>query len=226
LGHHFSDTGLLRLALTHRSWCAEHPEDPSNERLEFLGDAVLGLAVTSHIYSTYPDLPEGHLAKLRASVVNTTSLAELAADLGLGSGLRLGKGEDQSGGRHKESILADALEAVLGAVYLDGGWDAARELIVTLLGPAIDQVADRPGFGDYKTRLQELAVRLDLGPPVYELVGSGPDHDKRFVATVVVDRSVSGVGSGTSKKRAEQEAARTAWHRLSTGIEGADRDQA
>jgi ribonuclease III len=177
---------------------------------------VLGLAVTGHIYATYPELPEGPLAKLRASVVNTTALAAVAADLGLGAGLRLGKGEDQSGGRSKESILADAFEAVLGAVYLDAGWDTARRLVVELLGADIEESSDRPGGGDYKTRLQELAAQLDMGPPSYEIVGTGPDHDKRFLATVVVDRSVRGVGSGTSKKRAEQAAARAAWQTLTT----------
>ena len=226
LGHHFADPSLLALALTHRSWCAEHPEDPSNERLEFLGDAVLGLAVTGHLYATYPDLPEGQMAKLRASVVNTAALADQAALLGLGVGLRLGKGEDLSGGRRKESILADAFEAVLGAVYLDAGWEAARDLVVELLQPDIEQLAESPGGGDYKTQLQELAARLDLGAPVYDLVGTGPDHDKRFVATVVIDPGVRGIGSGTSKKRAEQDAARAAWNRLTSATEGGHRDQA
>lgn len=216
MGHDFGDPALLELALTHRSWCAEHPEDASNERLEFLGDAVLGLAVTGHIYASYPDLPEGPLAKLRASVVNTTTLAAVAADLRIGAGLRLGKGEDQSGGRSKESILADSLEAVLGAVYLDAGWEVARELVIGLLGADIEQSSGRPGDGDYKTRLQELAAQLDLGAPVYELLGSGPDHDKRFRATVKVDGMVRGSGTGTSKKRAEQAAARAAWQSLST----------
>jgi ribonuclease-3 len=175
---------------------------------------VLGLAVTGHIYDTYAELPEGQLAKLRASVVNTGTLAAVAGDLGLGAGLRLGRGEDLSGGRLKESILADAFEAVLGAVYLDGGWEVARDLVISLLGADIEQSSDRPGGGDYKTRLQELVARLDLGPPVYDIVGTGPDHDKRFVATVVVDGTVRGIGSGTSKKRAEQEAARAAWQSL------------
>jgi ribonuclease III len=177
---------------------------------------VLGLAVTGHIYETYPELPEGPLAKLRASVVNTASLAAVAAELGLGAGLRLGKGEDLSGGRTKESILADAFEAVLGAVYLDAGWEAARDLVVSLMGDGIVASAGRPGGGDYKTRLQELVARLDLGAPVYDIVGTGPDHDKRFLASVVIDGAVRGVGSGTSKKRAEQEAARAAWQSLTT----------
>ena len=204
------------MALTHRSWCAEHPEDVPNERLEFLGDAVLGLAVTAHIYDTYPELPEGPLAKLRASVVNTSSLAAVAGDLGLGAALRLGKGEDQSGGRHKESILADAFEAVLGAVYLDAGWDVARDLIVHLLGSRIERSSDRPGGLDYKTRLQELTARLGMGAPAYVLAGTGPDHDRRFLATAVIDGVSRGQGVGTSKKRAEQEAASAAWRSLTT----------
>jgi ribonuclease III len=216
LGHHFVDGGLLELALTHRSWCAEHPEDPSNERLEFLGDAVVGLAVTGHIYQRYPDLSEGELAKLRASVVNTTSLAAVGADLGIGAALRLGKGEDQSGGRSKESILADSFEALIGAVHLDAGWERAQALVIDLLGPTIEASSDRPGGHDYKTRLQELTAQLSMGAPNYLIDGSGPDHDKRFRATVVVDGEPRGQGSGTSKKRAEQEAARSAWHSLTT----------
>jgi ribonuclease III len=202
------------LALTHRSWCAEHPDDPPNERLEFLGDAVLGLAVTGHIYQAYPELPEGPLAKLRASVVNTASLAAVAAELGLGSGLRLGKGEDLSGGRTKESILADAFEAVLGAVYLDAGWEAARALVVELLAPRIEASADRPGRRDYKTRLQELTAQLAMGAPGYVIDGTGPDHAKQFEAAVVIDGATRGRGVGTSKKRAEQDAARAAWQSL------------
>ncbi len=197
----------------------------SNERLEFLGDAVLGLAVTDHIHATYPDLPEGQLAKLRASVVNTTTLAEIAARLELGEHLRLGKGEHQSGGRDKESILADALEAVIGAVYVDGGWEEAREVVLDLLLDEISTGAERPGRQDYKTRLQELAAQRGFGAPVYEIEGSGPDHDKRFVAVTVIDGVPRGEGSGTSKKRAEQAAARAAWHELADGEQAVDRSQ-
>ena len=139
----------------HRSYCAEHPDAVSNERLEFLGDAVLGLAVTDHVYATYPALPEGELAKLRASVVNAEVLAEVAVAVGVGPALALGKGEDASGGREKPSILADAMEAVIAAVYLDGGWDAARALVLRLLGERIEEGAEGPGGSDYKTRLQE-----------------------------------------------------------------------
>jgi ribonuclease-3 len=211
LGHRFSDPGLLTLALTHRSYCAENPATASNERLEFLGDSVLGLVVTDYIYSSYAMLPEGQLAKLRASVVNTVTLAELGQTLGVGELLRLGKGEDQSGGRSKESILADALEALFGAVYVDGGWLAAREVILALTHEAIVEAAEKPGRKDYKTQLQELTARLSLGTPVYEISGSGPDHDKRFTAITIVDGVARGHGAGTSKKRAEQVAARSAY---------------
>lgn len=212
--------------MTHRSYCAEHPDVESNERLEFLGDAVLGLAVTDHIHATYPDLPEGQLAKLRASVVNTATLAEVAGRLGLGEYLRLGKGEHQSGGREKESILADALEAVIGAVYVDGGWEEGREVVLDLLLDEISTGAERPGRQDYKTRLQELSAQLGLGAPVYEIEGSGPDHDKRFVAVALIDGEARGEGTGTSKKRAEQAAARTAWHELDARSDDAGADPA
>lgn len=211
MGYRFSDGGLLTLALTHRSYCAENPSTASNERLEFLGDSVLGLVVTDHIYDSYSGLPEGQLAKLRASVVNTVTLAELAGQLGLGQLLRLGKGEDQSGGREKESILADALEALFGAVYVDGGWGAARDVILELTIEAIVDAAEQPGRKDYKTQLQELTARLALGTPVYQISGSGPDHDKRFTAVTIVDGVARGHGDGTSKKRAEQVAARSAY---------------
>jgi ribonuclease-3 len=211
LGHRFGDPELLTLALTHRSYCAENPTTASNERLEFLGDSVLGLVVTDHIYSSYTKLPEGQLAKLRASVVNTATLAELAGDLGVGALLRLGKGEDQSGGRAKESILADALEALFGAVYVDGGWQPARRVILDLTHDAILDAAEKPGRKDYKTQLQELTARLALGTPVYEISGTGPDHDKRFTAITIVDGVARGHGAGTSKKRAEQVAARSAF---------------
>lgn len=224
LDYEFDHGDLLTLSTTHRSYCAEHPDVESNERLEFLGDAVLGLAVTDHIHATYPDLPEGQLAKLRASVVNTATLADVAGRLGLGEHLRLGKGEHQSGGRQKESILADALEAVIGAVYVDGGWEEAREVVLDLLLDDISSGAVRPGRQDYKTRLQELSAQLGLGAPVYEIEGSGPDHDKRFVAVALIDGGARGEGTGTSKKRAEQAAARTAWHELDARRDSTDVD--
>jgi ribonuclease III len=210
LGRAFADPGLLALALTHRSYCAENPDTGSNERLEFLGDAVLGLVVTADIYATYADLPEGQLAKLRASVVNTASLADVARRLGLGDGVRLGKGEEMSGGREKESILADALEAVIGAVFVDGGWEDAERFTLGILDEAIAAGATLPGREDFKTQLQELLARLELGAPSYRITGSGPDHDKRFTALAIVEGQAWGEGQGTSKKRAEQVAAESA----------------
>jgi ribonuclease-3 len=200
--------------MAHRSWCAETPGAISNERLEFLGDAVLGLVVTDHLFRTY-ELPEGELAKVRASVVNSAALAEVAEELDLGVALLLGKGEDASGGREKPSILADAMEAVIGAVYLDGGWEAAERLVMTLLGERIAEAAEGPGGQDFKTRLQELAARRFESLPRYEVTDEGPDHAKRFFATVAVAGVVSGNGEGRSKKQAEQAAARSAWTVLS-----------
>ena len=202
-------------ALTHRSWCAEHPGDESNERLEFLGDAVLGVVVTDHLFSAFPDLPEGQLAKARAAVVSSTTLAEVGRELGVGLDLRLGKGEDASGGREKASILADAVEAVLGAMYLDGGVEPVRRLVLEQLSERIDQAAERPGDKDYKTRLQEVAAHDGFTPPVYALTESGPDPHKRFHATVAVGGERLGAGTGTSKKEAEQKAARAAYERRS-----------
>src|SRR5204863_5527244 len=180
LGRRLQDAALFTLALAHRSWCAESPGTESNERMEFLGDAVLGLVVTDHLFQTYPNLAEGELAKVRAAVVNAGVLAELATELGIGACLALGKGEDASGGREKPSILSDAMEAVIGAVYLDGGWDAADELVLRLLEDRIAQAATGPGGQDYKTRLQELAARRMDTLPRYEVREDGPDHAKRF----------------------------------------------
>ncbi len=218
LGHDFSDPAILALALTHRSYCAENDQKQSNERLEFLGDSVLGLVVTNYIFNNYPQLPEGQLAKLRASVVSTVSLAEIGAGLGVGECLLLGKGEDQSGGREKESILADVVEALIGAVYIDAGWEKAEVMALALTKSAIVTAAEEPGGRDYKTQLQELAAKLNLGAPVYQLEGSGPDHDKRFVAATFVDGAVKGRGEGTSKKRAEQVAARSAYKNILNSI--------
>ena len=206
--------------MAHRSWCAETPGTESNERLEFLGDAVLGLVGTDHVCRTYPGLPEGQLAQVRAAVVNAGALAEVAEQLGLGRNLLLGKGEDASGGREKPSILADAMEAVIGAVYLDGGWDAASELVMRLLGPRIAEAAAGPGGHDYKTRLQELAARRFDQLPRYDVRGEGPDHAKRFSAVVFLAGQPLGTGEGRSKKQAEQAAARCAWEGLrATGTE-------
>jgi ribonuclease III len=186
----------------------------SNERLEFLGDAVLGLVVTAHVYREFPEMPEGELAKVRATVVSAATMAELGAEVDLGDVVLLGKGEDGSGGRSKPSILADAMEAVIGACYLDLGWDAAERLVLDLLVDRIDEAAEGPGGHDYKTQLQELAARQFAGLPAYDLRDEGPDHAKRFFAVVRVGGEPVGQGEGRSKKQAEQEAARSAWTRL------------
>jgi ribonuclease-3 len=209
-----SDDDLLVRALAHRSWCAENPGTGSNERLEFLGDAVLGLVVTDHLYRAYPDMPEGELAKVRASVVNSAALAEVAAELEIGDALLLGKGEDQSGGRQKPSILADAMEALIGAVYLDQGWSASEPMVMRLLGDRIESAAAGPGGQDYKTRLQELCARVFDQLPVYLVTDEGPDHAKVFHAVVHVRGRPYGEGRGRSKKQAEQAAARAAWEAL------------
>ncbi len=214
LRHKFRDAGLLERSLAHRSFCAEHPDTLSNERLEFLGDAVLGLVVTDYMFDEYPHMAEGELAKLRASVVNSEVLADIAREVGLGDALLLGKGEDASGGRDKPSILADAMEAVIAAVYLDGGWGPARKLVLRLLEPRITEGAAGPGGHDYKTRLQELATQTFDQLPRYQVRHEGPDHSKRFYATVLLRGETWGTGEGRSKKQAEQAAARVAWRSL------------
>jgi ribonuclease-3 len=214
LGHTFADPSLLDRALTHRSFCSEQGIAHSNERLEFLGDSVLGFVVTTFVFDEYPALPEGELAKLRASVVSAETLAAIANELDLGSALRLGKGEDASGGRAKPSILADAMEAVIAAVYLDGGLEPARRLVLNVLESRIRVQAVGPGGGDYKTRLQELAARTLDQLPKYHVRHEGPDHSKLFFASVSLREVVYGTGEGRSKKAAEQAAARVAWERL------------
>ena len=200
--------------MTHRSWCAENLDSDSNERLEFLGDSVLGLVVTNHIFDVYPTLSEGKLAKLRATVVSSVALAAAARELDLGAALQLGKGEEDSGGREKSSILADALEAVFGAVYLDGGWDPIDKLVIALLSEAIEGAADEPGTDDFKTRLQEFVAREHDSLPAYIVRGEGPDHEKHFFATVSIVGRTVGQGEGRSKKEAEQAAAGEAWKAL------------
>jgi ribonuclease-3 len=208
------DESLLLQALCHRSWCAENPGWESNERLEFLGDSVLGLIVTGYLFRTYTDIPEGELTKVRASVVNSATLAEVAAELDLGPSLMLGKGEDQSGGREKSSILADATEALIGACYIDQGWGAAEHAVMSLFGPRIEEAAAGPGGQDYKTRLQELCARMFDQLPRYSVTDQGPDHAKEFDATVYLGGEPYGTGTGRSKKQAEQAAARQAWERI------------
>jgi ribonuclease-3 len=224
LGWSVVDGDLLVRSLAHRSWCAENPGTGSNERLEFLGDAVLGLVVTDHLYRTYPEMPEGELAKVRASVVNSAALAELAAELEIGNALLLGKGEDQSGGRQKPSILADAMEALIGAVYLDQGWSASEIMVMRLLGDRIESAAAGPGGQDYKTRLQELCARLFDQLPVYLVTDEGPDHAKLFHAIVHVRGQPQGDGRGRSKKQAEQAAAKVAWETLLEDLNGVGAD--
>lgn len=211
IGYTFRKPGLALQATAHRSWCAETGQ-PSNERLEFLGDSVLGLVVTGYLYENFPQLPEGDLAKLRASVVNSATLAEVATGINLGDHLLLGKGENATGGRQKPSILADALEAVIGAVYIDGGWEGAEALVLKLLSERIHDYSSGPGGADYKTRLQELSARRFDAPPSYRVVGAGPDHAKEFDAEVLVAGVVRGTGQGRSKKQAEQAAAQMAWN--------------
>ncbi|MCU1459875.1 MAG: ribonuclease [Actinomycetia bacterium] len=214
LGHGFDDDVLMRRSLTHRSYCAEHTDAASNERLEFLGDSVLGLVVTEYVHDRYPTLPEGELAKLRAGVVNAEVLAELAREVHLGEHLLLGKGEDASGGREKPSILADAMEAVIGALYLDAGWETAKRFVLELLRDRITEDAVGPGGQDFKTRLQELAARRLEQMPRYSVRSEGPDHARHFYASVRLAGETRGEGEGRSKKHAEQQAARGAWEWL------------
>ncbi len=186
------------------------PGTESNERLEFLGDSVLGLVVTDFLFHGLPPLAEGELAKARAAIVSAESLSKVAADLGLGSALLLGRGEESSGGRSKPSLLADALEAVIGAVYIDSGFDTARRFVLDILGDRIAASVAEPGLDDHKGRLQELTARLGLEPPRYLVADTGPDHAKHFVARVFVGHECLGDGEGRSKKQAEQAAARVA----------------
>ncbi len=208
---------LLERALTHRSYAYENGGLPTNERLEFLGDSVLGLVVTDALFRGYPDLPEGQLAKLRAAVVNMRALAAVARDLSLGEYIRLGRGEEGTGGRDKSSILADTLEAVIGAVYIERDLSEASALVHRLFDPVIARSA-RLGAGlDWKTSLQELTASAELGVPEYHVEESGPDHQKLFRAAVWVGGHVYGTGAGRSKKEAEQQAAEAAWTWISKG---------
>jgi ribonuclease III len=222
----FRDEGLRRMALTHRSYAFENDLRETNERLEFLGDAVLGIVITDLAYRRFPELSEGELAKLRAATVNMTTLAEVARELGLGELVLLGKGEEMSGGRDKPSILADAMEAVLGAVYLDRGLNGSRKLIERLFWPRMDAYARGEGARDFKTMLQELASQDLHAMPDYRLSERGPDHEKEFTATVHLAGEPWGSGVGRSKKEAEQQAAREAFERLSGGSSPEDIDAA
>lgn len=214
LGHVFARPALLGLALTHRSVSAEDPTRDDNERLEFLGDAVLELVITDFLYAEYPRLAEGHMAKVRAAVVAKPTLAEVARSLDLGRHIELAPGEERTGGREKDSILADAVEAVIGAVYLDAGLEEARRVVLRHWEDAVVDRAKSPGVKDYKTRLQEELAKEGLRPE-YVVDGTGPDHNRRFSAVVSVDGRPLGGGEGKSKKAAEQAAAEEALENLS-----------
>jgi ribonuclease-3 len=212
------DAELLRRALTHRSYAYENGELPHNERLEFLGDSVLGVVITESLYRRHPDLAEGKLAKLRASVVNMRALAEVARDIGpdgIGKYLLLGRGEDATGGRDKPSILADTLEAILGAIHLQHGIAVASEVIHRLFDPLLDAAPSHGAGLDWKTSLQELTAERGLGVPEYRITSEGPDHAKSFTAAAVIGEQAFGVRPGRNKKEAEQAAAEAAWRALS-----------
>jgi ribonuclease-3 len=218
---------MLRRALTHRSYAYENGGLPTNERLEFLGDSVLGVVITTALFRNHPDLPEGQLAKLRASVVNMRALADVARRLGpqgLGPYLLLGKGEESTGGRDKASILADTLEALLGAIYLQHGLVTVTEVIHKLFDPLMAEAAMRGAGLDWKTSLQELTAGLGLGVPEYRIDEAGPDHAKTFTAWVIVAKVRYGGAEGRSKKEAEQRAAETAWRELSANADAGPAD--
>ncbi|AYY12707.1 ribonuclease III [Actinobacteria bacterium YIM 96077] len=208
------DDQILEQALTHRSYAYEHGGLPTNERLEFLGDAVLGLVVTDSLYRRHPDLSEGQLAKLRAAVVNMRALADVGRSLNLGAFLKLGRGEESTGGRDKASILADTIEALIGAVYVDRGIDVATDLVHRLVDDLIDMSATLGAGLDWKTSLQEFTSRHSLGVPEYHVSEEGPDHEKTFTAQVILRDEVYGTGQGRSKKEAEANAAELAWSAL------------
>ena len=218
------DRGLLVRSLTHRSYAYENGNLPTNERLEFLGDAVLGLVVTDALYRRHPDLPEGQLAKLRAAVVNMRALADVARDLRVGEHILLGRGEETSGGRDKSSILADTLEALIGAAYLEHGIAVSAGLVHRLVDGLLDSSAELGAGLDWKTSLQELTATHGLGVPEYAVEEEGPDHAKTFHAVVRVGGRVRGRGSGRSKKEAEQQAAATAFSAITAELDGAGRD--
>lgn len=216
------DAELLEHALTHRSYAYEHGGLPNNERLEFLGDSVLGLVVTDALFTNHPDLAEGRLAKLRAAVVSAKALAEVAQVLDLGAHLRLGRGEEATGGRQKASILSDTVEAVIGAIYVQFGIERASEVVHSVFDPFIARAADLGAGLDWKTSLQEIAANHDLGVPRYVIESEGPDHDKTFTAAVLVGEQRYDGGTGRSKKEAEQQVAEIAWRSISAAVTPAD----
>ena len=226
LSRYIDDASLLRLALAHRSYCAEFPAQESNERLEFLGDAILGLIVTDDLYRSHPLYSEGDLAQIRSAVVNADTLAPLARSLGIGDALLLGRGEMRSGGRNKSSLLANALEALIGAAYLARGIEGATAFVRDVFGDEIERAASQAVLGDAKNHLQELASKLGFDLPRYVVTEQGPDHEKLFHAEVEL-AGVSGTGVGRSKKQAERRAAQSALAALEAkDLENSERNDA
>ncbi|MFC3372316.1 ribonuclease III [Glutamicibacter protophormiae] len=211
------DSETFRLALTHRSYSYENGGIPTNERVEFLGDSILGFSVAEYLYQKYPDLPEGDLAKRRAAIVSTRALAIIARDLGVGEHILLGRGEAQSNGANKASILADTMEALIGATYLVQGMDAARGLVLRFVTPLLEDIRLLGAATDWKTVIQEEVAAKKLGDMHYQVTGSGPDHARTYEATLVISDEFYGSGHGPSKKEAEQEAARNSWLMLHPG---------
>ena len=222
LGDPVLDPELLERALTHRSYAYENGGLPTNERLEFLGDSVLGVVVTETLYRAHPDFSEGRLAKLRAAVVNARALAEVGRTIGLGEHVKLGRGEETTGGRNKASILSDTVEAVIGAVHLSGGIEVSAQVVHRLFDPLIEAASALGAGLDWKTSLQELAAEHSLGVPEYVIADEGPDHMKTFTAQVRVAETLYGNGVGRSKKEAEQAAAETAYGDIATRLGIAD----
>jgi ribonuclease-3 len=211
---------LLELALTHRSYAYENGGLPTNERLEFLGDSVLGVIITEALYAHQPELPEGRLAKVRAAVVNARALASVGERIGLGAHIKLGRGEESTGGRNKASIVSDAVEALIGAIHLSGGITVSHQVVHALFDDMVDEALSLGAGLDWKTSLQELAAERALGVPEYVIESEGPDHRKSFTARVRLAGIFYGNGAGTSKKEAEQMAASTAYTELAGGDAG------
>jgi len=225
LGVHFKDRSLLEQALVHPSFVNENPAPGlvSNERLEFLGDAVLGAAIAELLFEMEMRLSEGEMTQLKAALVKRDTLAGLASELALGDYLKLGRGEEASGGRRRPANLANALEAVVGAIFQDAGWEAARDFVTRILGPRLGQVVAAGGFADYKSRLQELAqARFGITPTYRVIQDTGPPHQRHFTVEVRIGDEAWGVGEGPTKRGAEMEAARQALEGLSPGREALD----
>lgn len=212
------EPSLLELAFTHRSFAYESDSKATNERLEFLGDSVLGLIVTEELYKLYPDLDESRLSPLRSGVVNMRALADIARELDLGKLIRLGKGEEVTGGRDKNSLLADALEALIGAIYLQCGFEVCTQIVRRLITKTLENAVARGAGLDGKTALQELLAALSRGVPEYVVTDEGPDHDKSFTAVALVEGVSISEGTGKSKREAEQIAARLAYEALKTEL--------